>query len=317
LSMDRLQNIETFVRVAQTQNFTEAARQLRVARSVVTTRIKQLEEYVGAPLFHRSTRVVRLTEVGQAFQRDCTELVVRASDIVDQMRDVKGSPSGTLSVHALTGLVLGHFASVIHEFQETYPDIRLDLNVSDAVVDPVKVGVDCALQIFPATSTELIARPLFPVRRVFCATPEYLAEHGTPKDPRELHEHSLGLYSRYPTRDRWTFHHKDQEITLYLKAKMLTNSVHLLREYAMDHAGIVCVPTLVASDAIQSGRLKIVLEDHLLSSFWLSAVYAGTSRNAFKLRLFIEHITNRFKRLPPWDAELINQGMIPETLVTG
>lgn len=315
--MDRLQNIETFVRVAQTQNFTEAARQLRVARSVVTTRIKQLEDYVGAPLFHRSTRVVRLTEVGQAFQRDCTELVVRASDIVDQMRDVRGSPSGTLSVHALTGLVLGHFASVIHEFQETYPEIRLDLNVSDAVVDPVKVGVDCALQIFPAASTELIARPLFPVRRVFCATPEYLAAHGTPKDPRELHEHNLGLYSRYPTRDRWTFHHNNEEITLYLKAKMLTNSVHLLREYAMDHAGIVCVPTLVASEAIQSGRLKIVLQDHLLSSFWLSAVYAGTSRNAFKLRLFIEHITNRFKRLPPWDAELIEQGMIPDTLVTG
>lgn len=315
--MDRLQNIETFVRVAQTQNFTEAARQLRVARSVVTTRIKQLEDYVGAPLFHRSTRVVRLTEVGQAFQRDCTELVVRASDIVDQMRDVRGSPSGTLSVHVLTGLVLGHFASVIHEFQETYPDIRLDLNVSDAVVDPVKVGVDCALQIFPAASTELIARPLFPVRRVFCATPQYLAAHGTPKDPRELHEHNLGLYSRYPTRDRWTFHHNNEEITLYLKAKMLTNSVHLLREYAMDHAGIVCVPTLVASEAIQSGRLKIVLQDHLLSSFWLSAVYAGTSRNAFKLRLFIEHITNRFKRLPPWDAELIEQGMIPDTLVTG
>lgn len=315
--MDRLQNIETFVRVAQTQNFTEAARQLRVARSVVTTRIKQLEDYVGAPLFHRSTRVVRLTEVGQAFQRDCTELVVRANDIVDQMRDVKGSPSGTLSIHALTGLVLGHFASVIHEFQETYPDIRLDLNVSDAVVDPVKMGVDCALQIFPATSTELIARPLFPVRRVFCATPEYLAAHGTPKDPRDLHSHKLGLYSRYPTRDRWTFHHKGKEITLYLNAKLLTNSVHLLREYAMEHAGIVCVPTLVAAEAIRSGRLQIVLEDHLLSSFWLSAVYAGTSRNAFKLRLFIEHITNRFKRLPPWDAELIQMGLIPDTLVAG
>lgn len=315
--MDRLQNIETFVRVAQTENFTEAARQLRVARSVVTTRIKQLEEYVGAPLFHRSTRVVRLTEVGQAFQRDCTELVVRANDIVDQMRDVRGSPSGTLSIHALTGLVLGHFASVIQEFQETYPDIRLDLNVSDAVVDPVKVGVDCALQIFPATSTELIARPLFPVRRVFCATPEYLEKHGTPKDPRALHDHKLGLYSRYPTRDRWTFHHKGQEITLYLNAKLLTNSVHLLREYAMEHAGIVCVPTLVAADAIQSGRLKIVLEDHLLSAFWLSAVYAGTSRNAFKLRLFIEHITHRFKRLPPWDAELIRMGLISDTLVAG
>ena len=315
--MDRLQNIETFVRVAQTQNFTEAARQLRVARSVVTTRIQQLEDYVGAPLFHRSTRVVRLTEIGQAFQRDFSELVGRANDLVDQMRDVRGSPSGTLSIHALTGLVLGHFASVIHDFQETYPDIRLDLNVSDAVVDPVKVGVDCALQIFPATSTELVARPLFPVRRVFCATPEYLEAHGTPKDPRELHKHKLGLYSRYPTRDRWTFHHKGQEITLYLNGKLLTNSVHLLREYAMEHAGIVCVPTLVAAEAIQAGKLKIVLEDHLLSSFWLSAVYAGTSRNAFKLRLFIEHITNRFKRLPPWDAELISRGLIPDTLISG
>lgn len=315
--MDRLQNIETFVRVAQTQNFTEAARQLRVARSVVTTRIKQLEEYVGAPLFHRSTRVVRLTEVGQAFQRDCTELVAKATDIVDQMRDVRGSPSGTLRIHALTGLVLGHFANLIHDFQETYPDIRLDLNVSDAVVDPVKAGVDCALQIFPPTSTELVSRPLFPVRRVFCATPQYLARHGTPKDPRDLHGHKLGLYSRYPTRDRWTFHHNGREITLYLNAKLLTNSVHLLREYAMDHAGIVCVPTLVAADAIKSGAVRVVLPDHLLSSFWLCAVYAGTSRNAFKLRLFIEHIASQFKRLPPWDADLIAQGLIPETLVAG
>lgn len=313
--MDRLQNIEAFVRVAQTQNFTEAARQLRVARSVVTTRIQQLEQYVGAPLFHRSTRVVRLTEVGQAFQRDCTELVARASDIVDQMRDIRGSPTGTLSIHALTGFVLGHFASVIREFQESYPDIRLDLNVSDAVVDPVKAGVDCALQIFPATATDLVSRPLFPVRRVFCATPEYLEKHGTPSDPRDLHHHRLGLYSRYPTRDRWTFHHKGQDVTLYLNAKLLTNSVHFLREYGMEDAGIVCVPTLVAADAILSGKLKVVLAEHLLSAFWLSAVYASTSRNAFKLRLFIEHISAQFKRLPPWDEELIRRGMIPDSLI--
>ena len=181
--MDRLQNIETFVRVAKTQNFAEAARQLRVAKSVVTTRIKQLEEYLGAPLFHRSTRVVRLSEVGQAFLHDCTDLVGRANDIVDQMRDVRGKPAGTLRVHALTGFVLGHFASLLRTFQTSYPDIRLDLIVSDAVVDPVSSGVDCALQIFPAGSTELISRPLFPVRRVFCATPQYLALHGAPVDP--------------------------------------------------------------------------------------------------------------------------------------
>lgn len=315
--MDRLQNIETFVRVAQTQSFAEAARQLRVAKSVVTTRVRQLEDYLGGPLFHRSTRVVRLSELGQAYLRDCTELVGRANDIVDQMREVRGTPAGSLRVHALTGLVLGHFASLLREFQTAYPDIRMDLIVSDSVVDPVQAGVDCALQIFPAASTELISRPLFPVRRVFCATPRYLREHGTPKEPRDLHAHRLGLYSGYPTRDRWTFHRDGQQLTMYLNAPLLTNSVHLLREYALEHAGIVCLPTLVAGEAILRGELEIVLPEHQLSSFWLSAVYAETSRNAFKLKLFIEHIAAEFSRVPPWDAALIERQLMPGGLIEG
>lgn len=313
--MDRLENIETFVRVAETQSFAEAARQLRVARSVVTARVRQLEDHVGAPLFHRSTRVVRLSDVGQAFLRDCTELVGRANDVIDQMRDAKSGPVGTLRVHALTGFVLGHFASLLREFQVAYPDIHLELIVSDAVVDPVKAGVDCALQIFPAASTDLVSRPLFPVRRVFCATPDYLRAHGTPESPRDLHKHTLGLYSGYPTRDRWTFHHVDEQVTMYMTASLLTNSVHLLREYALEHAGIVCLPTLVAGDAILRGDLQVVLPEHLLSSFSLSAVYAGTSRNAFKLKLFIEHIAAAFARVPPWDAAMVDKGLLPAQLI--
>ncbi|MBS0340596.1 MAG: LysR family transcriptional regulator [Proteobacteria bacterium] len=313
--MDRLQSIETFVRVAQTQSFAEAARQLRVSNSVVTTRIKQLEEFLGAPLFHRSTRVVRLSDIGQAFLRDCTELVGRANEIVDQMRDVRGKPSGVLRVHALTGLVLGHFASLLRRFQTTYPEIRLELIVSDSVVDPVKAGVDCALQIFPAASQELVSRQLFHVRRVFCATPAYLEAHGAPENPRDLHRYTLGLYSDYPTRDRWTFHHRGEQITIYLNAALLTNSVHLLREYALEHAGIVCLPTLVAGEAIRRGDLAVVLPEHQLSSFPLCAVYPDTSRKAFKLRLFIEHIANEFTHDPPWDAALIKKGLIPAGLI--
>jgi len=303
------------VQVAHTQNFSEAARQMRVSKSVVTTRVKQLEELVGAPLFHRSTRMVRLTEFGQSFLRDCSELVGRANDIVDHMCEVRGTPAGVLRVHALTGFVLGHFASLLRGFQSRYPGIRLDLIVSDAVVDPVKAGVDCALQIFPAASTELISRPLFPVRRVFCATPQYLKAHGAPQEPRDLHTHRLGLYSGYPTRDRWTFHHGGAELTTYLMASLLTNSVHLLREYALEHAGIVCLPTLVAGDAILRGDLTVVVPAHQLSSFSLSAVYAATSRNAFKLKLFVENIASEFGRVPPWDLALIQQGLIPEAIV--
>jgi DNA-binding transcriptional LysR family regulator len=298
------------VRVAQTGSFAEAARQLRVAKSVVTTRIKQLEEHVGAPLFHRSTRVVRLSDVGQMYLHGCEELVGRANDLVDFMHHSRSRPAGVLKVHALTGLVLGHFASVLHSFQVEFPEIRLELSVSDAVVDPLKAGVDCALQIFPPAATELIAKPLFPVRRIFCASPAYLKEHGVPHSPRDLHGHQLGLYSGYPTRDKWTFNHKGEEITIYLRGALLTNSVHLLKEYALENAGIVCIPTLVASSALLKGELQIVLPDHALSSFQLSAVYAPTSRTAPKLRLFMEHISRAFGSAPPWDQALFERGLL-------
>jgi DNA-binding transcriptional LysR family regulator len=314
--LDRLQNIETFVRVAQAQSFAEAARQMRIARSVVTTRIKQLEDYLGAPLFHRSTRVVRLSEVGEAFLRDCSELVGRANDIVDQMRDVRSAPAGNLRLHALPGFVLGHLAQVLRDFQERYPDITLDLSVSDATIDPVKEGMDCALQIFPSTSEELVSRRLFPVRRVFCATPAYLAQHGTPLQPEDLFAHRLGLYSKYPSRDKWTFHRGEARTTLELKATLLTNSVHLLYEYALEHAGVVCLPTLVAAPGILDGRLKLLLSDYQLSTFWLSAVYPSTLRGAFKLRLFIEALSASFTQgEPPWDQALIEQGLLTAQLI--
>lgn len=313
--MDRLESLETFVRVAQTQSFAEAARQMRVAKSVVTSRVKQLEDYVGSPLFHRSTRVVRLSDVGQAFLRECTELVGRAQGLMDQMRGGAEGPEGALRVHALTGFVLGHLAGHLKLFQQQYPNVRLELIVSDAVIDPIKMGVDCALQIFPPSSTELVARSLFPVRRVFCATPRFLREQGRPAAPRDLHRFPLGLYSGYPTRDRWTFHHGGEQTTLYLDAALLSNSVHLLREYALEHAGIVCLPTLVAGEAILRGELEVVLPTHLLCAFMMNAVYPSTSRHALKLRLFIEHIAQGFKRVPAWDAAMIANGTIPGDLI--
>jgi DNA-binding transcriptional LysR family regulator len=166
-------------------------------------------------------------------------------------------------------------------------------------------------------SEELVLRRMFPVRRVFCASPEYLRRHGTPKQPRDLYGHRLGLYSGYPTRDRWIFHRDGADaLTLDLKPMLMSNSVHLLRDYACEHAGIVCLPTFVASDAVCDGRLKIVLGDFLLSSFWLSAVYPRTQRGAFKLKLFIESLAASFAGgEPPWDTPLIERGLMSSRII--
>jgi len=313
--MDRFSAIDTFVRVAESQSFAEAARQMRVSRSVVTARIQQLETFVGAPLFHRNTRSVRLSELGHTFLRDCAELVGRTNEVVDQMREVSTSPTGRLRVHALPGFVLGHLARVLQDFQARYPQIVLDMIVNDAAIDPVKEGFDCALQIFPPRSEELISKKLFPVRRVFCASPEYVKRHGTPRGPRDLKNHRIGWYSGYPTRERLAFHGPGPVVSLELQPVLLTNSVHLLREYALEHAGIVCLPTLVASEAVLSGALKLVLPEHLLTSFSLSVFYPTTVRSSLKLKLFLETLGASFSGTPPWDRALIERGLLSASII--
>lgn len=313
--MDRFLSIEAFVTVAKAESFVEAARQLRVSKSVITTRVQQLEDYVGAPLFHRNTRNVRLSEIGQAFFHECSELVCKTDEVVDQMRKHKGTFAGQLKVHALPGFVLGHLAAYLCDFQEQYREIVLDLFVNDAVVDPIKAGVDCSLQIFYPPSEDLIARKVFPVRRVFCASNDYLERHGAPGNPRDLHEHRLGLYSGYPTRDRWVFQRDDEKLVLDLKPSFRSNSVHLLKEHALEGGGIVCIPTLVATESVLSGKLRLLLPEWQLSSFWLSIVYPRSHRGGAKLRLFAEGLQTKFAGEPPWDQALTEMGLPLKPLI--
>jgi len=313
--VDRYLALEAFVRVAEARSFAEAARQLRVSRSVLTARVQQLEQFVGAPLFHRNTRSVRLSDFGQTFLGDCVDVVGRTNEVVDQMRDVTTSPVGRLRVHALPGFVLGHLARLLQDFQQRYPKIVLDIVVNDAAIDPVKEGFDCALQIFPPRSEELVSRKLFPVRRVFCATPTYLRRCGTPRDPRDLLKHRLGWYSGYPTRERVAFHGPGAPIALELKPTLLSNSVHLLREYALEHAGIVCLPTLLASRSVVADELVLVLPKFQLSSFWLSVFYPQAARGSLKLKLFLDALVQSFAGTPPWDEALISRGLLPDSIV--
>jgi DNA-binding transcriptional LysR family regulator len=313
--MDRYLALEAFVQVAEARGFAEAARQLRVSRSVISERVQQLEAFVGTPLFHRNTRTVKLSEFGQSFLREAVDVVGRTNELVDQMREVTASPIGRLRVHALPGLVLGHLARLLFEFQQRYPKIELDIVVNDAAIDPVHEGFDCALQIFPPRSEELVGRRLFPVRRVLCATPAYLQRHGTPATPAELLEHRIGWYSRYPTRERLELHGADERVALELKPTLMSNSVHLLQEYALEHAAVACLPTIVASQALLRGELVVVLPGYTLSSFWLSVFYAQSARSALKLKLFLDALTQSFASTPAWDAPLVERGLVSSTLL--
>lgn len=308
--MDRFLSIEAFVRVAEASSFAEAARQLGVTSSVVTNRIQQLEKFVNAPLFHRSTRHVRLSEVGEAFYRECAEVVGRVNELTDQMRELRATPTGRLRIQMLPGFALGHFGIPMAEFNRRYPGIQLDVIVNDRVVDPIEEGFDIAFQIFPAISESLIERRLFTVRRLFCAAPAYIAEHGAPQHPRDLLQHTTALYSGYPSRNRWTLTRGEGVVEMELPGMIRSNSVHLLRDYALTGGGVVCLPTLVASASLLDGSLVPILTEYQLSHLSFAAVYPATQRQALKVKALVEFLVEYLGPEPAWDLPLLERGWV-------
>lgn len=302
--MDRFLCLQAFVRVAETRSFAEAARQLHVTPSVITQRVSQLEEFVESALFHRSTRSVQLSEAGLSFFNECTEVVSHMDSALERMRALKATPTGRLRLQVLPGFALDHFGEIIRDFAAAYPNIEVDLSVDDAPVNPVDKGYDVSLQIFRPGAEMLIERPLFLVHRVFCASPKYLALHGMPATPADLAKHQLGLYSAYPTRDRWTFQRGDEEISQILAPTFRCNSIHVLRDYALADGGITCLPTFVCGDRLLRGTLSMVLPEYKLSPLELLAIYPVTHRRALKVRLFVDYIAQRYSGDLPWDEVL-------------
>jgi DNA-binding transcriptional LysR family regulator len=276
--MDRFLSIQAFVRVAETQSFAAAARQIGVTPSVITSRVKQLERFVQASLFHRSTRKVALSEVGVMFFGECADLLIRTDSVTDRMRSVQDTPLGLLRIQVLPGFALGHLGRALKDFCASYPNINLDITVSDQAVNPIDAGYDVSLQIFRPGAEVLIERRLFHVCRVFCASPQYLERRGTPLRPTELLKHDIGLYSAYPTRNRWCFQREDEEISVELPARVHSNSVHLLRDFALSGGGISCLPTLVCSEDLVSGALLPLLTSYELPPLELLAIYPATHR---------------------------------------
>jgi DNA-binding transcriptional LysR family regulator len=302
--MDRFLCIQAFERVAKTQSFAIAARQLGVTPSVITSRIKQLEKWVQAPLFHRSTRKVALSETANEFLDECVDILQRIDTMTDRMRLTQQEPRGLLRLQVLPGFALGPFARALKDFSFEYPNLNLDITVSDIAVNPIEEGYDVSLQIFSPGAEVLIERRLFMVRRVFCASREYLERRGVPQRPADLLNHNIGLYSAYPTRNRWTFRRDDKDTAIELSATFQSNSVHLLRDFARLGGGITCLPTLVCSDDLISGSLIPLLAEYQMPPLELLAIFPTTHRSTAKVKLFIEFIRNRFSGTPEWDLPL-------------
>lgn len=292
--MDKLASLRAFTKVVELGSFSEAGRALRLSRSAISKYINDLENELGVQLLNRTTRQVSPTENGQVYFERAIG-VLSELDAADQaVTHLQATPRGLLRVNAPMSFGTLQLGPAIADFMERYPELRIQLVLSDAQVDPVQDGLDVTLRIAELESSSLIARKILPIDRVVAASPGYFERHGTPKHPSDLRDHNCLAYGFLTTGNQWKLTGQDGDHWIQPRWTLCVNNAEVLRDAAINARGIAVLPVFIASDALNDGRLKTCLTDYRPPQLALYAIYPPTQHLAVKVRLFIDFLVERF-----------------------
>ena len=313
--METLASIRTFADVARTQSFSATARGLRVAASSVTRQIDTLETSLGVRLLNRSTRSLSLTEAGRLYLEHAHRVIAAVDDGRVAVTELNAKPRGVLRVSAPVVFGRMHVAPRLAQFLQRYPDLKVDLSLSDQLVDFVEDAVDVALRISALPDSSLIARRLVPLRRIICASPKYLRRNGTPRTPEALQEHNCLTFRGNVFGDiwragarLWRLSDADGEaVDVPVSGQLETNNADVLLQAARDGLGLVLIPAWMVSDCFGDCGLVSVLDDYAIGPAEnRPAVYAVYSSGRFlspKIRAFIDFFYDELQMLAR-DVEL-------------
>ncbi|CAN7658618.1 LysR family transcriptional regulator [Paraburkholderia hospita] len=298
--IDSLPALIAFSRVVSAGSLSAAAREMDLPLSVVSKRLAQLEKSVGVRLIQRTTRRQTLTEEGALFHAR----VVRILDEIEQAEELlsqrRQEVSGLLRVTAPGQLGRQKIAPLIADFQRLHPQLTVQLELTDAVVDLVESGFDLAIRFGSLADSSLIARTLAPNFRVLCASPAYLQAHGTPKHPDELTSHRCILIGDQ-RRAEWRFE-GDESIAVRVDAAIVTNDGEAAHLFALADAGIAVKSIWDVGDDILAGKLRRVLPHHSMSAAPLHAIYPHSQHLAPRVRAFVDYLRERLAQAWRWET---------------
>lgn len=299
--MDRLAELDIFARTVTAGSMSAAGRELGLSPPVVSKRIKSLEERLGTRLLQRTTRQLALTESGKGFYERVVAILASVDEAEAWVSRRAAAARGTLRVTAPTSFGRMHIAPHLVDFLAAYPEITLDLSLSDSFVDIVAEGYDLAIRIADLQDSSLVAKRLAPSHRVLCAAPGYLAARGRPQRLADLAGHSLLVHNA----DQWRLDGPQGPATVKVESAVRTNSSEVIREAVLAGLGIALRSTWDVGPEIDSGRLKIVLPDWRASArVAVHAVYPSRRHLAHKVRVFMDFLGERFGSPPYWDKGL-------------
>lgn len=287
--MDRLGSVDAFVRAAELRNFSEVGRQLGISSSAVGKAISRLEERLGVRLFHRSTRSITLTPEGQLFLSRCLRIVDELEAAESEL-SAASSPKGQLRVSM--PLVETLLLPVLSSFVREYPDIRLELDFSDRMVNVIDEGFDVVVRTGEATDSRLMTRALGYYTPLIVAAPVYLSRRGVPKVPDDLHKHACMLH-RYPSTgkvDRWLLRDGNNVLEMDLPPLLTATTVEPLIAFAEQGLGLAYIPNFLVRQQLADGRLVPVLPGYATDRKVFRAVWPSGRHLSPKIRVFVNYM---------------------------
>ncbi|WP_437739171.1 LysR substrate-binding domain-containing protein [Sorangium sp. So ce1504] len=278
-----LGEMRAFLEVARRQSFSAAARALGLTSSSVSKQVARLEERLGAQLLRRTTRRVSLTEAGNLYAERADRILSDIEEAQRAVADLDGTPRGTLRISAPTVLGSIRVAPAVLACRARYPELRIDLDLTDRIVDLVAERIDVAVRLAAEISpASLVARRLADDLRVLCASPRYLRRHGTPRCLEDLADHDCITLNLEPVA-RWTLVGPEGERVVPVSGTFRSSDTITLRDAAVAGVGLANLPDYVVQDQLESGALRRVLPEYGASKRASFAVYAAPARAAVRV----------------------------------
>ncbi len=300
--MDRLTAAQVFVEVVQRGSQTAAAEALEMSRAMVSRYLAELEHWAGVRLLHRSTRKLSLTAAGEQMLPQCREMLALAENMQALGQGLDDAPRGTLRITCSQSFAQAWLVHALQEFTERYPQVSIDLLVGSEAVNLVEARIDLALRITNQLDPNLIARRLGVCRSVVCASPAYLARHGTPQHPQELARHNCLSYA-YFGRSLWEFERQGEASAVSVAGSLSANESMVLLEAALAGAGISLQPLYSVAGLLREGRLVQLLADYRPAELGIHALY-GTRRQMLPaMRLLLDFIAERLAGEAQWQID--------------
>jgi DNA-binding transcriptional LysR family regulator len=296
--MDRLTEIELFVRTAEFSSISKAAEKLDMSVSAASRYMIALETRLGARLVERSTRRVHLTEVGQVHFEHCKRLLAELQEAESMVSATALDPSGVLRITSTVSFCMSHIAPLLPEYMRRFPKVRVDVQVSNQYFNLMDSDIDLAIRTREyEPDSNITIRRLAETRRVLAASPGYLSQYGIPREPNDLLKHRLLLYSYANRPDELHFTGDGISTVLPVGGAMNSNEGQVIRAAALQGLGILVQPKYVIYDDIVSGRLVPVLDAWNLPNLTINLAYPSRKFIPAKVRTFIDFLLEHFEKM--------------------